>query len=118
MMPSTPTTGRGATLVASLLTALLLSACGSSGGVGEGNTLAFLTITDGFGVKPTGSVEVFQCLPSQLFLVGTYDDGSRDTSIGFRDSVSWSSSDPSVVQVSNGEIVIDGFTHAKGSLIA
>ena len=116
MMSTLPTAGRTASLIASLLTALLLSACGSDG-VGDGNTLAFLTITDSRGVQPTGSVETFQCLPGQLFLVGTFDDGSRDTTLGRRTDAVWSSSDESLVRVSNGEIVIDDITHPKGTLI-
>lgn len=97
MKHSIQTLVRRGYLLAGLLLALGMSACG--GGVGEGNTLASIAITDNSFVRPTGVLQVFQCFPTQLRVLGTFDNGSLDTSR--TDQATWRSSDSAVVHVSN-----------------
>ncbi|MGH8459816.1 MAG: Ig-like domain-containing protein, partial [Nevskiales bacterium] len=101
--------------VSGLLVALLLSACGS-GGTGEGNTLASLAITDTSFQRPAGVFETFQCLPGQLLVLGTFDDGSQDVTIA--DRATWTSSNPNAVRVSNRDLTLTtGETLRKGALV-
>ncbi len=94
--------------VTGLAAAVLLAACGSSG-VGEGNTLASLRIVDASGNQPTGVLEVPRCVPTQLRVLGTFDDGAVED-MTQRVSLVWSS-DSAVVPISNGE---SGSEFAKG----
>jgi hypothetical protein len=101
--------------VLGLLATLFLSACGS-GGTGDGNTLASVAITDTSFQRPTGNFEAFQCFSGQLLLLGTFDDGSFDTTLTSR--ATWQSSNPAAVQVSNGDLTLTtGESLPSGALV-
>ncbi|HXG29038.1 MAG TPA: thrombospondin type 3 repeat-containing protein [Nevskiales bacterium] len=94
---------------AGLAAAVLLAACGSSG-VGEGNTLASLRIVDASGNQPAGVLEIPRCVPTQLRVFGTFDDGGVED-ISQRVGLSWSSSNAAGIPISNGGA---GSDFAKG----
>lgn len=96
MMRIFPSCRRYFFLFAGLLAAVLMSACG--GGVGDGNTLARLSIVQLDGTQPSGTLAVPRCIPTRLRAFGTFDDGSiEDMTL----RVNWSSN--GTVPVSNGE---------------
>lgn len=106
-----------------LLGTALLSACN---GVGEGNRLErvymdsqqalgfsdpLLTLTKTANGDASGNT--FRCLQSSLVLIGEFTDGTREN---LTSRAQWTSSDASIVRVSNGdEAVADGVL-AKGVL--
>lgn len=81
-----------------------LSGCDS---IGEGSTLEKLELVPASGVTQTvpyeegGSYKLFQCFRDEFIAVGTFTSG---TTANFNRRARWTSSDPSVVQVSNGDI--------------
>ena len=96
-----------ATIPAVLLSTLALGACDS---IGEGNGLLRLEISP---QRSAGSEELgtfrslaYQCLPQTPTVFGTFTNG---TSAGFNNRATWTSSDESEVEVSNGDIPrVDG----------
>ncbi|HEY1075370.1 MAG TPA: hypothetical protein VGE51_01680 [Fontimonas sp.] len=102
-MTSFKTTLRALLVVAS---AGGLSACDLEG-LGNGNGLNSLKL-----VRVTSLVDAtekfsYQCFPDQLQLQGEFDNGSIGDYTG---RGSWSSSNPEIVAVSNGDIPLDGDT--------
>ncbi len=97
----------------------LLAAC--SGAVGQGNAPKVLVISKS-GVVPTetsglDSLRMYQCIPSVLASTMFFQDGSSGT---FTTRVTWSSSDPGTVEVSNGDIEVSagsGTYYAAGTLV-
>jgi len=97
----------------------LLAAC--SGAVGQGNAPKVLVISKA-GVVPTetsglDSLRMYQCIPSVLASTLFFQDGSSGT---FTTRVTWSSSDPGTVEVSNGDIEVSagsGTYYAAGTLV-
>ncbi|MGH8481620.1 MAG: PKD domain-containing protein [Nevskiaceae bacterium] len=87
-------------------TLLLLSGCNS---IGDGSTIEQLDIlpaSDNKQLKPFeigDSVKLFECLRDELIVRATFTDG---TLVNFSSRATWSSSDPSVVEVSNGDIPV------------
>lgn len=93
------------------VTALLLSACG---GLGDGSRPETLEIgrpvTALLGMTST---KVFVCFPEQMQVIATDTDGRRGD---FTTRAIWTSSNPEVAQISNGEIQLeDDPTQAYGS---
>jgi hypothetical protein len=84
---------------------LYLAACDT----GEGNTVASLRIVDASGNQPTGVLEIPRCVPTQLRVFGTFDDGGVED-MTRRVSLIWSSNN-AAVPISNGET---GDEFAKG----
>ena len=96
----------------------VLAACG--GAVGQGNAPKLLVITQS-GVSATqtsglSDLRMFECIPSALSSTLYFQDGSSGN---FTARVSWSSSDPGTVEVSNGDIEIgsSGSYYAAGTLV-
>lgn len=89
---------------------------GCSSGVGSGNGPSFVTISAPSSAAPLPSLRMYECLTSGLRALITFQNGQ----IGdFTSRVTWTSSNPGAVQVSNGDIPIanSGALYAKGVLI-
>lgn len=105
-------------LLALLLSALALSACDS---VGEGNGLLRLEIRIPGAEGTLGEADylgvAYECLGRSTELLGYFTNGSSGS---FRSRATWTSSDESVLRVSNGEIPVDdgsGNNYARGLLL-
>lgn len=104
---------RLATLLAAAAT---LSAC-DVGGIGEGNRLETLEIVRTTALIDRDSSTSYLCFVDKLQLVGTFTDGGQGD---YSSRGRWTSSDPSVVAVSNGDILIPGSTtlaYASGTIV-
>jgi len=111
------------TLVAGLA-ALALSACS---GVGDGNSLQSLVIVssantavsfDDLEAGGDTEAQAYQCLAGGLTLYGLFN--KNDSAGNFTDRATWSSADPAIVKVSNGEIPIpgqDGLVYSTGTIL-
>jgi hypothetical protein len=90
-----------------LATALLASSLAACDAIGDGSTIETLEILPASGATQLkrfdagDTYKVFQCLRDELFVKATFTDG---TEANFGGRAIWSSSDPSVVEVSNGDI--------------
>lgn len=90
-------------------TLFLLGGLAGCGGLGEGNTIEKIEIVPATRLTQVESFEqgdtylVPQCLRDEVIVLATFTDGSQ---VNFSRRATWSSSDPSVVQVSNGDIPI------------
>lgn len=103
-------------LAALLAAAATLSAC-DVGGIGEGNRLETLEIVRTTALIDRESSTSYVCFPDKLQLVGTFTDGGQGD---YSSRGRWTSSDPSVVAVSNGDILIPGSTtlaYASGTIV-
>ena len=105
-------------LLALLLSALTLSACDS---VGEGNGLLRLEIRIPGAEGTPGEADylgiAYECLGRSTELLGFFTNGSTGS---FRSRATWSSSDETVLRVSNGDIPVnDGSNdnYARGLLV-
>ncbi len=78
----------------------MLAGCG---GIGQGSTLQTLEVRPGTGsTLASGSAyTLYECVRDKLAVIGTFTDG---TAADFSFRAKWTSSDPAVVEVSNGEI--------------
>ncbi|MGH8441394.1 MAG: PKD domain-containing protein [Nevskiaceae bacterium] len=91
-------------IAALLLLVAGLAACDS---IGEGNTIEKFDIIPASNATRLAPFEVgdnhklFQCLRDELIARATFTDG---TQVNFSNRVTWSSSDPAVVEVSNGDV--------------
>lgn len=98
-----------------LASVALVTACG---GVGDGNKPEYLDIYPPGSQEAADSMRGFECVAQQLTGIATFSDGDRGsyTSRGV-----WSSSDESVVRVSNGDIPVpgtdDGSEYSAGVLL-
>ncbi len=104
--------------VAIALAAAGLSACDFSG-IGDGSRPEKLEIQrnpQASLLDVSDDVEAFyRCFPDQLQAVMTFTNGRVDASGLLNDRVRWSSSDPSVVEVSNRDVLLpDSETQAFG----
>lgn len=98
-----------------VLPMLALAACNA---VGEGNKIETLQIKDAiYGYDIAQPLQTFQCLRYNIAVLGTFTDGS---SAFYTDRVTWSSSNPSVARVSNGDIQLPSnaaLVYSKGTII-
>lgn len=103
---------RAAQTIAAAGMVLALAACD---GVGDGSKPEALSIVkSGF---PSSPAKAFTCTREQLLLVGRFTSGELGE---FSSRARWSSSDHSVLRVSNGEIPVpgqDGAFFVRGQLI-
>lgn len=93
--------GNGISAIAALTLALGLGGCQ---GIGEGSTLQSIEVRPGSGetVASGSSYRLHECIRDQLVAIGTFTDG---TTADFSFRTRWTSSDPSAVEVSNGELL-------------
>ncbi len=115
---------RPSSLIAGSFVALLgLSACN---GVGSGNSLEQIHIVPAVS-NPTlaylkeapAEAPAYQCIQSALDLVATFSQSDDDLAL-FTSRATWSSSNPAIVKVSNGDEpnpLNDAFMLAKGILL-
>lgn len=99
-----------------LTAAATLSAC-DIGGIGDGNRLETLEIVRTTALIDRDSNTSYLCFADKLQLVGTFTDGGQGD---YSSRGRWTSSDPSVVAVSNGDILIPGSTtlaYASGTIV-
>lgn len=82
-----------------------LAACG---GVGNGSKPDRLEITQSQGLLGINSNKAFVCFPEPLTLSIVFDNGRYDSSFATR--ATWTSSNPEVAAVSNGDILYPGST--------
>jgi hypothetical protein len=98
------------------LASAALGACSNE--VGEGVAPKSLLITNiaPAPITPVASVQAYQCLTSALRAVMVFSNGQEGN---FSARVIWSSSNPGVVEISNGDIPVPGGTgfYARGVLI-
>jgi hypothetical protein len=100
---------------AAMVTALLVTACNP---IGNGIGPTSLTVTSPTTDPLTSRATAYRCLPSQMSATLAFSDGSTGD---FTNRVRWTSSNPSVVAVSNGDIPFPGSTNSfypSGTLIA
>ncbi|MEW6169124.1 MAG: hypothetical protein AB1651_15730 [Pseudomonadota bacterium] len=93
-----------------------LSAC-DIGGIGDGNTLEKVEISRATALLDRESNLSYLCFSDKLTLIGTFTDGGA---ADYSERAVWTSSNPAVVEVSNGDILIPGSTttaFAGGTLI-
>jgi hypothetical protein len=105
-------------LVVVALAAVSVTACDFSG-IGEGSRpekLEIIRNPQSALLDTSDEVEAFyRCFPDQLQAVVTFTNGRIDASALLNDRVRWSSSDPSVVEVSNRDVLLpDSETQAFG----
>lgn len=103
-------------LAALFVAAATLSAC-DVGGIGEGNRLETLEIVRTTALIDRESNASYICFADKLQLVGTFTDGGQGD---YSSRGRWTSSDPSIVAVSNGDILIPGSTtlaYASGTIV-
>jgi len=92
------------------------SLAGCSSGIGSGNGPSFITIAAPAPASTAAvpDLRMYECLTSALRALITFQDGSVGD---FTSRVTWSSSNPGAVQVSNGDIAAPGGFYAKGTLV-
>jgi hypothetical protein len=93
-----------------------LSAC-DIGGIGEGNKLEKVEIRRTTALLDRESNLSYLCFSDKLTLIGSFTDGGT---ADYSTRGTWTSSNPDVVEVSNGDILIPGSTtnaFAGGTLI-
>src|SRR3546814_9480877 len=88
-----------------VVTAGSLAACS---GVGNGSKPDHLEISQTQGLLGINSNKSFVCFPEPLTLSIVFDNGRYDS--GFATRASWTSSNPDVAAVSNGDILYPGST--------
>lgn len=90
--------GSGVIVVA----AALLAGCS---GIGDGNGLESLSLVPFSGAQEDGSMKVFECVRNRVNAFGTFTDNT----IGdYTTRVRWTSSNPEVVRISNGDEPVPG----------
>lgn len=85
--------------------ATLLGACS---GVGNGSRPKSMEIIHANALLGTDSDKAFVCFPEGLALRIIFDNGHYDS--GFASRATWTSSNPDVVEVSNGDVLVPGST--------
>ncbi|MDE2149060.1 MAG: hypothetical protein KGJ55_04330 [Gammaproteobacteria bacterium] len=91
----------------------VLAGCGATG---KGVTPVAIIITDASSGATLSEQRAFQCLTSSLSATMQFSDGSQGAATG----ITWSSSNPGVVEVSNGDIPVSGSAgsvYASGTLV-
>lgn len=90
------------------LTGLALLGLAGCDSIGDGSTIVALEVQSAAG-DTTDPFMVHRCLRDQLVAIATFTDGTRANYSG---RVTWESSDPAVVAVSNGDLpavqIVDG----------
>lgn len=103
-------------LMSFIAAATALSSCN---GVGSGSRPTSLIITPGTGaLLGSNSHKVFLCFPQQMGLIVLQDNGDYNPNFAYR--ATWTSSNPDVAAVSNGDILYPGTTtsaYANGTVI-
>ncbi|MDR3418367.1 MAG: hypothetical protein P4L83_19510 [Nevskia sp.] len=97
-----------------VVSGLALAAC--SGAVGHGNAPSYLVITAPGGTTQVPTLRMYECLTSAVNASLYFQDGSSGN---FTNRLTWSSSNPGAVVVSNGDIPVpdgSGF-YANGVLV-
>lgn len=97
-------------LVLVSMMAVAVSGCDIS----DGNGLSGIRIS--LATDENGVAEVAQCVGQRLQLLGDFDNGSVGA---FGSRATWTSSNPDIIQVSNGEIEApgDGFFFSRGTVL-
>lgn len=90
------------------------SLAGCHSGVGSGNGPSYIVIAAPSTTTPLPSLRMYECLTSGLRALMYFQDGSVGD---FTSRVTWTSSNPGAVQVSNGDIAAPGGFYAKGTLV-
>lgn len=87
----------------------LLAGLAGCGSLGEGNTIEKIEVVPATRLTQVGKFEagdtyvVPQCLRDELIVLATFTDGSQ---VNFSSRVDWSTSDPAIVEVSNGDLPV------------
>lgn len=95
---------RRPTLVALLTSSVVLAAC-DIGGIGNGNRLETLEISRQTALIDRDSKASYVCFTDKLQLIGTFTDGGK---ADYSSRGEWTSSNPDVVVVSNGDTPVPG----------
>lgn len=82
------------------LALVVLTGCES---IGEGSTIESLEVQIAATGSNVGPLALNRCLRDQLVVIATFTDGTR-SDFSFR--ATWTSSDPSIAQVSNGDLPV------------
>lgn len=90
------------------LSAVMASSLAACSGVGNGSKPDHLEITQTQGLLGVNSNKSFVCFPEPLTLSIVFDNGRYDS--GFATRATWTSSNPEVAAVSNGDILYPGST--------
>lgn len=93
---------------------LALTACG---GVGEGTLPVKSTLLPLGGTEGASSTKAYSCLNTSVQLIVEFNNGARGD---FTGRASWSSSNPSIVQVSNGDLPVpeqEGRVYPRGVVV-
>lgn len=103
-------------LMAAVPLMLAVTACDISG-IGDGNTLESTEVTRLTGVVDRTQNKFYLCFVDQLQLIGTFSDGQRGD---YTARARWTSSNPGVIRVSNGDIQLPSdptLAYAAGTLL-
>lgn len=95
---------------------LATAACDISG-IGDGNALESIELNRLTGLLDSTSNKSYVCFTDQLQVVGRFSDGQAGD---YSSRATWSSSNPAVVEVSNGDIQLPTdptLAYARGTLI-
>ena len=87
-----------------LASTILVAAC-DIGGIGKGNKLETLEIGRQTALIDRDSKASYLCFTDKLQLVGTFTDGGQSD---YSSRGTWRSSNPDIVGVSNGDILVPG----------
>ncbi|MDD3762637.1 MAG: Ig-like domain-containing protein [Nevskiales bacterium] len=101
---------------AGLSLSAVLGAC-NIGGIGDGNRLETLSIARQTSLLDASSNVSYLCFTDKLQVIGTFTDGGQ---ADYSARATWSSSDPAVVKVSNGDIQLASdptLAYASGTLV-
>jgi hypothetical protein len=90
------------------------SLAGCGGAVGSGNGPSRMVISAPSQIAPLPALRMYECLTSGLRALLYFQDGSVGD---FTNRVTWSSSNPGAVQVSNGDVAGPGGFYARGVLV-
>lgn len=99
-----------------LLWTLSLAACGGVGSGSKPEQLQFVTSTTSFAVQT--NLTAFQCITATPLLLATFTDGSVGI---FNSRATYSSSNPAVVRVSDGNLPVPGqpgLFYSNGTVVA
>lgn len=98
---------------------MALVAC-DIGGIGSGTRPERLEIVRGSSALDPDSNRTYECFTDQLFVLAYFDDNRQVGDFTGRPGTEWSSSNPAVALVSNGDIPVEGVTgmvYSPGTVI-
>lgn len=104
---------------AAVFSVALSLALGACSGVGDGNAIENIEVLPGEGTVDASdeTFHINECIPQSLAVVGTFSDGSRGN---FTSRASYSSDNPSVADVSDGTVPVEGIegqVYLKGAIL-